>query len=167
LTEVPGIEFVQYSDEKRLGEMIKMIEKDLSEPYSIFTYRYFINGWPELCWLALDGDRLVGCVVGKLESHRGKTMRGYIAMLAVDKEYRRRGISTRLLEIVLQRLEEQSADECVLETEVSNASALAFYSAMGFIKAKRLHKYYLNAGDAFRLKCPLNPKASVPAALAS
>ena len=28
-------------------------------------------------------------------------------MLAVDKEYRRRGISTRLLEIVLQRLEEQ------------------------------------------------------------
>ena len=36
--QVPGIEFVQYSDEKRIGEMIKMIEKDLSEPYSIFTY---------------------------------------------------------------------------------------------------------------------------------
>jgi hypothetical protein len=28
-----------------------LIEKDLSEPYSIFTYRYFINDWPSLCIL--------------------------------------------------------------------------------------------------------------------
>lgn len=29
--------------------MVGLIEKDLSEPYSIFTYRYFINNWPKLC----------------------------------------------------------------------------------------------------------------------
>jgi hypothetical protein len=28
-----------------------LIEKDLSEPYSVFTYRYFLNNWPDLCLL--------------------------------------------------------------------------------------------------------------------
>jgi peptide alpha-N-acetyltransferase len=31
--------------------IVKLIERDLSEPYSIFTYRYFINNWPNLCFL--------------------------------------------------------------------------------------------------------------------
>ena len=31
--------------------IVALIEKDLSEPYSIFTYRYFINNWPNLCFL--------------------------------------------------------------------------------------------------------------------
>lgn len=28
-----------------------LIDAELSEPYSIFTYRYFINNWPRLCFL--------------------------------------------------------------------------------------------------------------------
>lgn len=28
-----------------------LIDTELSEPYSIFTYRYFINNWRTLCWL--------------------------------------------------------------------------------------------------------------------
>merc|ERR1712228_1074109 len=47
---------------------------------------------------------------------------------------------------------ESGADECVLETEVTNAGALSLYRNMGFVKEKRLHKYYLNGNDAYRLK---------------
>ena len=43
------IEFVDYEGEKDLNDVIGLIEKDLSEPYSIFTYRYFINNWSRLC----------------------------------------------------------------------------------------------------------------------
>jgi hypothetical protein len=28
-----------------------LIDAELSEPYSIFTYRYFINNWRRLCFL--------------------------------------------------------------------------------------------------------------------
>ena len=28
---------------------MELMTADLSEPYSIFTYRYFINNWPDLC----------------------------------------------------------------------------------------------------------------------
>jgi hypothetical protein len=40
----------------------------------------------------------------------------------------------------------------VLEAEVTNSGALALYGNLGFIRAKRLHSYYLNGVDAFRLK---------------
>ncbi len=32
--------------------MMELIDKDLSEPYSIFTYRYFLRQWPQLCYMA-------------------------------------------------------------------------------------------------------------------
>jgi N-alpha-acetyltransferase 30 len=39
-----------------------------------------------------------------------------------------------------------------LEAEVPYKGALALYGHLGFIRAKRLYRYYLNGGDAFRLK---------------
>ena len=41
---------------------------------------------------ALDVDRCVGAIVCKLHIYQDSLIRGYIAMLAVDKEYRRQGI---------------------------------------------------------------------------
>ena len=43
--------FVQYSGEHQIGDMMRLIEKDLSEPYSIYTYRHFLNNWPQLSYL--------------------------------------------------------------------------------------------------------------------
>jgi peptide alpha-N-acetyltransferase len=49
--ETGGIKYIQYSHEGQLPWITRMMEKDLSEPYSVFTYRYFVNQWPSLCWL--------------------------------------------------------------------------------------------------------------------
>lgn len=43
------IEYSSYIGEEQISELMALIDKDLSEPYSIFTYRYFINNWPQLC----------------------------------------------------------------------------------------------------------------------
>jgi hypothetical protein len=40
----------------------------------------------------------------------------------------------------------------MLEAEVTNAGALRLYANLGFIRDKRLLRYYLNGNDAFRLK---------------
>lgn len=42
--------------------------------------------------------------------------------------------------------------QVVLETEVTNSDALRLYSNLGFIREKRLFRYYLNGVDAYRLK---------------
>lgn len=36
-----------YKDETQIEDIMGLMVKDLSEPYSVFTYRYFLNGWPK------------------------------------------------------------------------------------------------------------------------
>ncbi len=45
------IVYISYESENQMPDIMKLIQKDLSEPYSIYTYRYFIHNWPHLCFL--------------------------------------------------------------------------------------------------------------------
>lgn len=45
------VTYVQYQSELQMPDIMRLIQKDLSEPYSIYTYRYFIHNWPMLCFL--------------------------------------------------------------------------------------------------------------------
>ena len=45
----------------------------------------------------MDGSRCVGAIVCKLDMHKKMIRRGYIAMLAVDQDCRRKGIGKVLL----------------------------------------------------------------------
>ena len=47
--------FETFSDESDLDHIIKLVEKDLSEPYSIYTYRFFIYDFPRMCILVRIG----------------------------------------------------------------------------------------------------------------
>ncbi|PRD28819.1 UNVERIFIED_CONTAM: N-alpha-acetyltransferase 30 [Trichonephila clavipes] len=42
--------------------------------------------------------------------------------------------------------------QVVLETEITNKPALKLYENLGFVRDKRLFRYYLNGVDALRLK---------------
>jgi N-alpha-acetyltransferase 30 len=162
--------------------VIGLIEKELSEPYPIYTYRYFVQKWPDHTFLAFLDGKCIGCIVSKLEDNykaywRTNKKRGYIAMLAVHPDHRRLGlgkftrciyvcsnaiIGRKLVRKSLDRMREQGADEVVLETEITNGAALKLYEcksstihhslAFGFIRDKRLAQYYLNGNDAFKLK---------------
>ncbi|KAG6545784.1 hypothetical protein Mapa_012745 [Marchantia paleacea] len=146
-----GITYTSYRDETQLAPIMALIDKELSEPYSIFTYRYFITLWPHLCFMAFHEGECVGTIVCKMGQHRS-TFRGYIAMLVVIKPYRGKGIATELVTRCLQVMRESGCDEVTLEAEVTNKGALALYGNLGFVRAKRLHRYYLNGVDAYRLK---------------
>lgn len=94
---------------------------------------------------------LVGAIVCKLEPHRSGPRRGYIAMLAVRTPYRGRGIGSVLVRLAVDAMAARAADEVVLETETDNGAAIALYERLGFRRSKRLHRYYLNGNDAYRL----------------
>lgn len=146
------IRYVRYESELQMPDIMRLITKDLSEPYSIYTYRYFIHNWPQLCFLAMVGEECVGAIVCKLDMHKKMFRRGYIAMLAVDSKYRRNGIGTNLVKKAIYAMVEGDCDEVVLETEITNKSALKLYENLGFVRDKRLFRYYLNGVDALRLK---------------
>ena len=89
-----------------------LISADLSEPYSIYVYRYFLYQWGDLCFLAFHGSSVIGAVITKLEPHRGgPQLRGYIAMLAVQAQYRGLGIATKLVSMAIDAMIVRGADE--------------------------------------------------------
>ena len=168
---------MSYSSEHQLPYIQSLIDRDLSEPYSIYTYRYFINNWPHLALLALvhlpttsdtnsqpaeaaasaTSTYCVGTIICKLSPPAQPTSptslsRGYLAMLATHHSYRHMGIAWQLVQHVMAVMERDGADVVVLETEVSNVAALALYERLHFVRDCRLPRYYLNGGDAYRLK---------------
>uniref|UniRef100_A0A3Q7I8C3 N-acetyltransferase domain-containing protein n=3 Tax=Solanum TaxID=4107 RepID=A0A3Q7I8C3_SOLLC len=149
--KAPEIKYVSYGGEHHLPLIMNLVDEELSEPYSIFTYRYFVYLWPQLSFMAFHKGKCVGTVVCKMGEHRG-TFRGYIAMLVVLKPYRGKGIATELVTRSIKVMMESGCEEVTLEAEVTNKGALALYGRLGFIRAKRLFRYYLNGVDAFRLK---------------
>ncbi|KAF2670995.1 acyl-CoA N-acyltransferase [Microthyrium microscopicum] len=150
------VQYMQYTNEMEpqyLEAIRKLIGRDLSEPYSIYVYRYFLFNWPDLCWLALDDNtkELLGVIICKLEHHRSGTYRGYIAMLAVETVCRGRGLGSTLAKHAIDSMSDKGADEIVLETETNNTASLKLYEKLGFLCTKQLHRYYLNGNNAFRL----------------
>jgi peptide alpha-N-acetyltransferase len=74
-------------------------------------------------------------------------------MLAVQSAYRRQGIGKSLVNRVLQRMKEMGCSSVTLETEVSNVTAQKLYqNSFGFVREELLVRYYLNWGDAYRLR---------------
>lgn len=47
------ISYLVYESELQMPDIMRLIQKDLSEPYSIYTYRYFIHNWPHLCFMVI------------------------------------------------------------------------------------------------------------------
>ncbi|ESR60165.1 hypothetical protein CICLE_v10016247mg [Citrus x clementina] len=136
------IEYVSYGGEHHLPLIMNLVDQELSEPYSIFTYRYFVYLWPHLSFLAFHKGKCVGTVVCKMATE----------------------LVTRSIKVMM----ESGCEEVTLEAEVTNKGALALYGRLGFIRAKRLFRYYLNGVDAFRLKllfpCPeIHPSLSMMA----
>jgi peptide alpha-N-acetyltransferase len=197
--EIEGIRFVDYKDESQLDSVMSLVGRDLSEPYSsellkdltvsfhanavysiffsrpflcsVFTYRYFLHRFPQLCILAVptDSNEPIGCVVGKVDEEvagdddntndeqmttlSSPSLSGYIGMLAVSQQYRRRGIGKALVQRILRRMRAMGCASASLETEVSNVTAQRLYQDIfGFIREELLVRYYLNWNDAYRLR---------------
>jgi peptide alpha-N-acetyltransferase len=181
---VGELRYIQYQhslEAQYLPAIRALISKDLSEPYSIYVYRYFLSQWGHLCFMvgkhrsrcpqlcltyfshqALNpaDSSLIGVIVCKLElhtSHSPQTLRGYIAMLAVSTPYRGHGVATALVKMAIDAMAQRNADEIVLETEETNIPAMRLYERLGFLRSKKLHRYYLNGNSAYRLVLLLKP----------
>ena len=176
--------FTQYSGrEEELDAIMQLMASDLSEPYSIFTYRYFLNTWPDLCVLCklqqqnpskgtakssstgenvpesgtslsdASEDPIIGCIINKVDrKSQAHPLRGYIAMLAVEKKYRKCGIGSELVCAAVDLMKQTKCEWVYLETPIENNGALRLYENLSFARDKRLAKYYLSGSDAFRLK---------------
>lgn len=64
-------------------------------------------------------------------------------------------MATALVKRAIDAMVKRNADEIVLETEETNVPAMRLYEQLGFLRSKKLHRYYLNGNSAYRLVLPL------------
>ena len=77
--------------------------------------------------VAVDGDRLVGSLIGSWDGWRA----GH-ARLAVDPGHRRRGVATRLVEEVERRQRALGAERSSIRVFHNEDGAVAFWTALGY-----------------------------------
>lgn len=51
INNMEEVVFTDYKGEEELQYIINLMKDELSEPYPVYTYRYFVNNWPKLAIL--------------------------------------------------------------------------------------------------------------------
>ncbi len=114
-------------------------------PKEVFIARFFGPEGNSLdtSFVALDGERAVGLVLGGIKDYEGiKTMR--CGTMAVDPEYRGSEVSRRLMELHREEAIRQGCRQLFLEVIVGNDRAINFYKKLGYEKIYNLYYYSLD-----------------------
>ena len=82
---------------------------------------------PELFFVALFNDRVIGSIMVGYEGHRG-----WLNYLAVLPDFQRSGYARRLVEKAIAELRKLSCLKVNLQVRRSNISAVEFYKHLGF-----------------------------------
>ncbi|HDR3948249.1 TPA: GNAT family N-acetyltransferase, partial [Bacillus anthracis] len=96
----------------------------------------------EHSFLALDGDKPVGVILGGIKDYENiKTMR--CGTLAVHPNYRGVGVSQKLFELHKEEALQNECKQLFLEVIVGNDRAIRFYNKLGYEKVYDLSYYNL------------------------
>ncbi|WP_025601279.1 GNAT family acetyltransferase [Burkholderia sp. WSM2230] len=103
---------------------------------------------PELFFVAVLDERVVGTVMGGYDGHRG-----WLYSLAVDESLRRHGIGSRLVAHVEEALTVRGCPKLNLQVLSAKSEVRAFYESLGY-----------RADEVVSLGKRLGELASIPAA---
>lgn len=94
--------------------------------------------------VAQENNRVVGYIIFwiKFEDE------GHIISIAVDRNYRRLEVGTRLVESCMESFKKFSVKSIKLEVRKGNNGARKFYRALGFEEESVVEEYYEDLEDA-------------------
>jgi ribosomal-protein-alanine N-acetyltransferase len=130
-----------------LGDMdeIEEIERRAYRtPWSRSMFASELAKGASICLGAFEGDRLVGYVINSRYADAWHVMN-----VAVDPDFQRRGIATRMLERLFELTADDDGRGYTLEVRVTNKDAIRLYEKLGFERHGIRRGYYTdNREDA-------------------
>jgi len=149
-----GAGFYEYTNMTKLRkflpidlERILEIEK-VSFPARIaFSKSYFerlYREYPEEFVVAEFDKNVVGYVIGDAS--------GEIISIAVDPNYREKGIGQSLANYLINHYKEKGIKELTIHVRTTNQAGVSFWENLGFKVKKTIKNYYLNGDDALLLR---------------
>ncbi len=79
------------------------------------------------------GDAVIASVMGGYDGHRG-----WIYYLGVSPDYQRRGYGRRMMNAVMEKLEDIGCPKINIQIRANNEQALGFYKKMGYLTEDRI-----------------------------
>ncbi len=110
--------------------------KTVAQPWSAQSFESELAKGSAI-FVAEDGGTLVGFAVLEFMADEG-----YIHLVAVDENYRRRGIARSLLELAHKFAAEAEVGRLLLEVRCSNTAAVSLYSSLGYKMLARRRDFY-------------------------
>ena len=129
-------------------------------PWSRSMFAGEIAKQSSICLGAIDGEN-AGILVGYMIISRYADA-WHVMNIAIDEDYRRRGIATQLLNRLFALTSTDDRRGYTLEVRVSNGHAIKLYESLGFVARGIRRGYYTdNREDALIMwKDPLRERAS-------
>lgn len=122
------------TDLPRVVHLEKLIFPD-PWPESAFMEQITESGWGALT--AEANDLVVGYACYYIVADEA-----HLTNIAVDPDYRRKSVASKLLERILQVAQDNRCEHLLLEVRVGNIEAREFYKRHGFTMLHRRPKYY-------------------------
>ncbi len=127
-----------------LAEIDVIEQRAYHTPWSRSMFASELAKVTSICLGAFEGDRLVGYIVNSRYVDAWHVMN-----VAVDPDFQRRGIASRLLERLFELTGEDDGRGYTLEVRVSNKEAIKLYEKLGFERHGIRRGYYTdNREDA-------------------
>jgi len=127
-----------------LPEIEEIERRAYKTPWSRSMFASELAKGTSICLGAFEGDQLVGYIVNSRYVDAWHVMN-----VAVDPDYQRRGIATRLLERLFELTDQDDGRGYTLEVRVSNREAIRLYEKLGFERHGIRRGYYTdNREDA-------------------
>lgn len=119
-----------------------------SDRMSARSIRRFIESSTARVSVAIGGDELLGNLVLLLRSNSRKAR---IYSVVVSPQARGLGIGSRLVDAAERTAKREGREAVSLEVRADNTAARALYAKRGYVESQRLHAYYDDGTDGFRL----------------
>ena len=127
-----------------LSEIEVIEQRAYQTPWSRSMFASELAKGTSICLGAYEGDRLVGYIVNSRYVDAWHVMN-----VAVDPDFQRRGIASRLIERLFELTVEDDGRGYTLEVRVSNKEAIKLYEKLGFERHGIRRGYYTdNREDA-------------------
>lgn len=132
-------------EEEDLYRVLNLANKALDENYDGGLFLHFARLHPEAFIVAEAGEEIIGFVLGTVQ----RAYEARILALAVEPEWRRRGIGSELTKRFLATFEDYGVKRVTLEVRVGNEPAISMYRSLGFEPKGIIEGYYGDGEDAY------------------
>lgn len=116
-----------------LKDMPGVVIRDADSREAVIRY---LERNPGLSFVAVEGERVVGCI---MSGHDGR--RGYLQHLAVANGFRRQGIGKALVEKCLAGLEKEGILKSHIDVLAVNEAAALFWEKIGWKRRNDISRY--------------------------